>query len=181
MTKEERESNRELLEKLKLTEKTLSKVKATGRIVIKLCPFSKFENSIYDIELQDKDTIFLPKKPNTVTVVGQVYSPNAIIFDPKHRKVKYYLEKTGGITEYADRDHIFIVRADGTVISQSQLKEQGFWLMSRARNIENCELFPGDAVIVPEKIKFPHIMRDIKDITTIIYQIAVAVAVLNTL
>ena len=37
---------------------------------------------------------------------------------------------------------------------------------------------PGDAIVVPEKLVFTRVMKDIKDITQILYQIAVTAGVL---
>jgi hypothetical protein len=38
------------------------------------------------------------------------------------------------------------------------------------------ELYPGDTVLVPEKVKRVDVMREVKDLTTILYQIALGAA-----
>jgi len=157
----------------------LRKVRATGRVVIALLPLSILKGSTYDILLQDGDTLFVPQKQNTVNVIGAVYNPTAVLFDESRTEVKHYLAKTGGPTKNAEKKEMYIVRADGSVISKkgrswlgvSWSEEEdklGFW-----RSFENAKLQPGDTVIVPEKVIHPNYMREIRDITQILYQIAV--------
>jgi len=49
------------------------------------------------------------------------------------------------------------------------------------KQFENTRLYPGDAVLVPERIIRPRYMRDVKDITQILYQIAVTAGVTTAL
>jgi hypothetical protein len=40
-----------------------------------------------------------------------------------------------------------------------------------------ANLEPGDSIVVPEKLVFARVMKDVKDITQILFQIAVAAGV----
>ena len=157
----------------------LGRVRASGRIVINLLPLSILKGSSYDIAIEDGDTLFIPQVQGTVSVIGAVYNATALVYDEKRPELKYYLAKTGGPTENAETKQMYIVRANGTVVSKKgsswlgvswndSEERMGFW-----RNFENSELQPGDTVIVPEKVIHPNYMRDIRDITQILYQIAV--------
>ena len=78
-----------------------------------------------------------------VLVVGQVYNTNAITYTPR-RNAGWYLSQGGGATRLADKSAIFIVRADGEVISA----HQGEWW---SHNILSMPVRPGDTIVVPEK------------------------------
>jgi protein involved in polysaccharide export with SLBB domain len=116
----------------------------TGRLVIRLQPGLKgLEHSAQDIELRHGDTIEIPKQPGFVLVVGQVYNTNAITYTP-HKNARWYLAQGGGPTRLADKSAIFIVRADGEVVS----RHRGRW---RSGNVLSVAVRPGDAIVVPER------------------------------
>ena len=161
-----------LINKLKLA-------KASGRVVLKMAPVNLFKNTPSDLKLNGGDTINIPKEPATVNVVGAVYNPNSFTYN-KDKILKYYIAQTGGPTKNAEEESIYVVRADGTVFSSRQApsffgaswsqdnRRWGFW-----EKFENLPIYPGDTILVPEKIIKPSFMREVKDITEILYQIAV--------
>ena len=79
---------------------------AQGRLVIRMQPIGDLVNSEDNVVLEDQDEIVIPRRPSSVNVLGRVYSPNAIVYDPS-LKVRDYLERAGGPAEGADTDHIF--------------------------------------------------------------------------
>ena len=122
----------------------LRRAPVTGRLVIRLQPGMKgFENSSQDVELRNGDVIELPKQPGFVLVVGQVYNVNAITYAPG-KNAGWYLSQGGGATRLADKGAIFIVRANGEVISRHQ---GGWW----SGNVLSAVIRPGDTVVVPER------------------------------
>jgi polysaccharide export outer membrane protein len=122
----------------------LRRAPASGRLVIRFQPGLKgFENSSQDIELRDGDTLEIPKRPGMVLVVGQVYNSNAITFTAG-KNAGWYLSQGGGATRLADKGAIFIVRADGEVLSPHQ---GGWW----SHNILSTAVHPGDTIVVPER------------------------------
>ena len=161
----------------------LKEARATGRVVISLLPASVMREASLDMVLDDGDSLYVPKNPNTVSVLGAVYNPNALIFDEQNPEAGYYLKRTGGPTENADSDRMYIVRVDGTVVAKA---ETGFlntqWSDEDRRwefgsSFADTRLYPGDTVLVPQKVIKPSFMKDVKDITTILYQIAVGAGV----
>ena len=116
----------------------------TGRLVINLYPdLSKFESSPDDIELRNGDRLILPKRPDFVVVTGQVYNSNAITFTPR-KNAEWYVKQAGGLTELGNKDTIFIVRANGSVVSGSGASWWGGGVLS-------TRVQPGDMIVVPEK------------------------------
>ncbi|MFC1826009.1 SLBB domain-containing protein [Thermodesulfobacteriota bacterium] len=186
LSKEDLDAQAQFLKSRKALLAKLSQTRASGRVVMKLTPQSVLRESRTDIALEGGDTLLVPKKPDTVSVLGSVYNPSALVFDERRRELKYYLGLTGGPTENAEGKYMYIVRANGTVISKQESswfgaawnQEDNRWQMGM--EFEETPLHPGDTVLVPEKIVRPAYMRDIKDITTILYQIAVTAGVTIT-
>ncbi|WP_297445750.1 SLBB domain-containing protein [Desulfurobacterium sp.] len=172
------ESKRKLLE---LMEKTQVSGRITGIVIPE--DLEKLKNSPYNILLEDGDQIIVPKKPSSVLVFGEVYNPGAIVYQ-KGMTVKDYLKLCGGLTKDADRENIFVIKADGTTLSSDRkfsfitwsTRERRFLWGTPEEEILNYELQPGDAVIVPTKIHVPTMWRPlIRDVIQIIYQSALTV------
>ncbi|MCX8167292.1 MAG: SLBB domain-containing protein, partial [Candidatus Micrarchaeota archaeon] len=146
----------------------LRNVTALGRISIKIDVPEKLKNTAYDIELEDNDIIEIPTNPKTVFVVGSVYNQTAFIYKDD-AGVDYYLKLAGGTTENANESSIYILKSDGT----AERVKSGFFGFGQV-----SRLMPGDTIVVPEKLERIAWMKNIKDITQILYQIAVTAGVL---
>ncbi len=151
-------------------------IKADGRVVVRITPGQDFVNSTYNLILEDEDHLYIPPKPDTVAVAGEVFNPTTLIFEPNNPKAQYYLAKTGGLTDYAEEDQMYIIRADGTVISKSQGNSFTLW----GSNFENNMLYPGDTLVVPPKLVHNKFRRELKAWTSIIYDIAVSTGIVLT-
>jgi len=169
-------AKKQLLEKMRNS-------RPTGRMVVDLEKVLSNPGSDQDFKLQPGDRLVVNKRPDYVNVLGEVYNPTALLVEPD-RRVDYYLNQVGGATDTADKDQIYLVKANGTVISKSQ---EGFWGMANwdAENhrwalgsFENTRVNPGDTIIVPKKVeKYPW-LRVVKSVTEIMYHIAVAAGVI---
>jgi protein involved in polysaccharide export with SLBB domain len=114
-----------------------------GRISIRISDrVDRWKNTAADIEVRSGDTLTIPKRPGYVMVSGQVFNPTAVSYRPS-RSAKWYLSQSGGPTTLANKKNIFIVRADGSVITA----KDGFW----SGDALSATLEPGDTVVVPEK------------------------------
>ena len=161
----------------------LREAEPSGRVVISLLPTSVMRDASLDMVLEDGDRLEVPKSPGTVNVLGAVYNPSALLFEEKKPELSYYLQKTGGPTEEAEKNKMYLVRADGTVVAKAQTTwgrmgwsdEEKRWEFGQ--NFEDTTLYPGDTVLVPQKVIKPSFMKEVKDITTILYQIAVGAGV----
>lgn len=176
LSKEDIEANREVLRARQSLVAQLRKARAQGRVVIRLAEVEKLKGSSADILLEDGDRLEVPKKMNVVNVVGRVYNPTGVVYDPTRDTLGYYLRTVGGPTESADRDHIFLLKANGSVVTKDNV-EGGFFVFGD-RGILSARVEPGDSIVVPEKLVQTRLMKDVKDITQILYQIAVTAGVL---
>jgi protein involved in polysaccharide export with SLBB domain len=168
-------ARKQLLEKLKTAQ-------PTGRMVIDLASVLQDPASSHNFEVRPGDRLIVGKTPDYVNVLGEVYNPTAL-FAEREKTVEYYLNRVGGATKDADTGQTYLVRANGSVISRSQESFLGlpdpdtgrWWTMS---GFESLRLEPGDSIIVPRKLeKYPW-LGITKDITQILYQIAVAAGVI---
>ena len=169
-------SRQMLLNKLKSAE-------TTGRVVIRLTSLDKLKGSKYDIVLEDGDKLYIPSKPGVVHVMGSVYNPTSLIYE-KGNTVKHYLTLVGGPTVNADPKHAFIICADGTVISRSQGGSRGIrWDGEEHRwfggGFYSTTIYPGDTILVPRKLVKISGLKMTKDITEIIYRIAISIGALH--
>ena len=90
---------------------------AAGRLVINISSnISEWENTPADIFLRAGDVITIPRKPNFVLAYGQVYNPTAVTYEPG-RPASWYLAQAGGPTELAYKKAIYVIRANGSVLS----------------------------------------------------------------
>ncbi len=108
-----------------------------------------------NILLEKGDQIVIPHYTDLIQVGGEVLMPQAIVYNP-NATIDDYVAWAGGFSDRADDEKISIVRANGTVIFDAKAK-----------------IKRGDQVIVLPKVD-AKIMQAVKDITQIIYQIAIA-------
>lgn len=173
LDREDVEANKQLMDARRALVSQLRKARAKGRVIIRLAEPDKLKGSSADILLEDGDRLEVPKKMNVVNVVGRVYNPTGVVFDPANDRVEYYLNTVGGPTESADKAHIFMIRADGSVATKENLG--GGFL---GGGLMSAKVDPGDSIVVPEKLIRMRLLKDVKDITQILYQIAVTAGVL---
>lgn len=158
---------------------SLRDLKATGRMTIQLAHLRLLKGSDYDIILEEGDSLTIPTANDVVTVVGAVMSHGSFIY-AADRTYRNYIEMTGGFSRYADKDNIFILKVDGSAKmvkgSISWNPFQSRWeLTAFGEKINMIE--PGDTIIVPEEVSRVAWMREIKDLTQVLMQIAVTSAV----
>ncbi len=114
----------------------LRQIQPTGRIVLDVQPNSLGTSSVPDLQLEDGDRFIVPRVPSSVNVEGQVYNANSFVFTPDRRMIDY-LHRAGGPDREADKKRAFILRADGSVVSEQYAK------------VQNAPIFPGDTIVVP--------------------------------
>ncbi len=116
-----------------------------GRVVIHIQPeVNAWRNTAADVPLRDGDVLLIPKKADYVAITGQVFNPTAVSFRPGH-SAKWYLSQAGGLTQIADKKAVFVIRADGSVLSAKN--NSGLW----GSDAMDAALRPGDSIVVPEK------------------------------
>jgi hypothetical protein len=117
-----------------------------GRVVIHIDKdINKWRNTSEDVPLMDGDVLIVPKNTDTVLITGQVFNPTAVSLQPGH-SARWYLSQGGGMTPMADKKGVFVIRADGSVISAKN-NSSGLWIGDPL----SAALRAGDTVVVPEK------------------------------
>lgn len=150
----------------------LRQLRATGRVVLEFRPSSIGADSIPKISLENGDIFRIPSRPNTVSVVGAVYGQNVFLFDSK-RRVEDYVDLAGKPNRIADRKHAFIIRADGSIFSRE--RTQGVL----SNNFDSSAIYPGDAIVIPEKLIKPSALRNVLDYSQILSSFGLAAAAIN--
>lgn len=143
-----------------------------GRVSINLTnDINQWAGSKDDLLLKSGDTIYIPKKPQEVLVMGEVHSPSAQVFIDGY-KLKDYINLTGGYTDSAAKDQVYVLQANGFAYS-SETPE--------VDEIENAKLSPGDTIFVPQKAERNVGWRYFRDIMDVLFKTAVVVATLAIL
>lgn len=148
-------------------------VRATGRVVLEIPPESAQLKDLPDFALEDGDRLSIPAKPSVVSVMGMVYNQNTFMYRPG-KSVHDYLDQAGGPTRDADGSHMYILRADGSVVSAQNSS-------SIFNTFSSGTLMPGDAIIVPEMLDKFVLTQELKDWSQIFYQMAMGIAGLKVL
>ena len=154
---------------------TLRKMRATGRIVLNLTPYSRGVDALPDLSLQDGDQFIVPVMPVTVNVVGAVYDQNSFLYR-RGDHVGDYLRIAGGGTRNADKKHEFVIRADGSVISKQTAGSDVF-----GSGLNGELAYPGDTVVLPDNISKTTLLRGLTDWSTVLSQFGLGIAALTIL
>ncbi len=153
--------------------KRIKDTPAIGRLVIGL---DKDNSSRYhatlNMELRHNDRLFVPKRSNEIVVMGEVFRPTSVIYEP-NRNVDEYLNLSGGVTKRADKDSIFVVHGDGTV---ERYGSDGWFDDGR-----NVKLEPGATIVVPINADRINSLVIWSNVSSILANFAVAGATLKTL
>lgn len=142
----------------------LKEVRATGRMVIELDDAAKLRGGFQDITLRAGDKLFVPKRPDEVTVLGEVYNQIAMLFNPRLSRDEYV--RQAGPTRMADMDAIYVVRANGLV----ETSNSSGWFSSSGN------VGPGDTVIVPLQLDHMNYLDMALDWSRAMMQIGVSIA-----
>lgn len=161
-----------LLEKLRHLE-------AQGRMTIRLDSPERLEGSEFDVVLEDGDALRVPANPQSVQVIGSVFNQSSFLYR-SDMDLNDYIAMSGGYTDNADKSNTYILKVDGTAARPEGGKFLGINWNSGSNRWEPTtpRVEPGDTIVVPEKIDKIAWLRETKDITQILYQIAVTAGVL---
>ena len=132
--------------------------------------FSPKSSTALDTTLFDGDTIFVPKNPDSIIILGEVLNPVAI----EHTKkitLQSAINKAGGFQEYADKRRVYVIKANGMV-------QRG----NKNIFVKNVNLDPGDTIVVPRKIVIENpALKALVPFTNILSDLAFSAAALDNL
>lgn len=151
----------------------LRQVKPTGRVVLQLSPDA---SALPNLPLEDGDTVKIPPRGTSVGIFGSVFNTGSFVYESGHTAPQY-LALAGGPTRGADKQSIFMIRANGSVVSAQQ--GSSFW--HSGNNLNDALVQPGDTIFVPEELNKSTFVQDAKDWTQILYQFGLGLAGIKSL
>lgn len=152
---------------------TLRRLRATGRIVLDLTPYSRGVSALPALPLEDGDRFVVPVTPATVSVVGAVYDQNSFLYK-RGNHVGDYLRISGGANKNADKHHEFVIRADGSVVSKQTAGGTVF-----NGGFDSKLVYPGDTVVIPDNVSKISVLRNLTDISAVLSQFGIGIAALT--
>ena len=150
----------------------LREAEPSGRLVIRLEDVAAQVPSA-DILLKDGDRLLVPDATQAVTVLGEVQYATSHIYEAGLSRDEY-VQRSGGLTLKADETRIYVVRASGAVTV-----ENGSRWFARRKAAGN-DILPGDTVVVPldtDRVR-PIVLWT--GVTSVIYNLAIAVSAINS-
>jgi len=148
---------------------SLEETDAIGRLVIKLDKI--IGGSEDDILLKNGDVLIVPPFRQEVSVVGEVQKGSSHMYN-KEWLLDDYIDGSGGFTDRADQDRIYVVRADGSVF----LPNQGGWLSHQQSMVS-----AGDTIVIPLEADRIKTLTLWTSVSQIIYQLSLGAAAISRL
>jgi polysaccharide biosynthesis/export protein len=143
----------------------ISNTESLGRVVIEADPTVLQVRPELDTVLEPGDRVFMPKRPNSVLVIGDILNPGALQFI-SGTKVDEYVQQAGGLQVSADEDRMFLVYPNGV----AQPVSVSVW------NYNPVQVPPGSTVVVPKDPVPLNIFEFAKDMTVLLSQMAITAA-----
>jgi len=150
----------------------LQTTQAVGRLVINLDDVMTAQpGAPADLIVRAGDALYIPRLAQEVMVLGEVQNATSHLYRGDLTRDDY-IRLSGGVTQRADTARTFVVRADGSVAAG----ESGRWFSRGApRNVEQ-----GDTIVVPIDAERMRPLTLWTAVTTIMYNIALSVAAVNS-
>ena len=107
-----------------------------GRMVVNLDQLALKSDPVINFLVQNGDKLYIPKRPSSVSIVGEVLNSTTVGFDPD-LTVEQYIDLAGGLKDTADNDRIFIILPDG----KSELVKKSLFS-------SNKTIMPGSTIVI---------------------------------
>ena len=144
--------------------------KAVGRVSITADPSVLVSKPELDPLLEAGDVLYIPQRPSTIAVLGQVMQPGSFPYRAG-LTLNDYIAQAGGYAATSDESLTFIVLPDG-----SARRVQKSWLSFDAEDLP-----PGSTIVVPRDVTPLDTRQLILDVSSIFSQFAVSLASLAVL
>jgi len=151
--------------------KKYKQAETSGRMVIDLEKIRSCDEGS-DVLLENKDNLFVPSLSYDVSVVGEVYAPGTHVFDPE-KGSQDYIDKSGGVTQYANNAHAYVIQANGEVLSVRS--------DSLVEMVMNIDLKPGAIIFVPIDSDRRNTTESLQTWAEIIFKLVASVVGMNIL
>jgi len=164
----EEEQKREFIRKL-------SELNPGPEIPVRLMHPRLLKGTEQDLPLEAGDALFVPSRTDIITVIGAVKTPGAVSpYSPKTMSEEY-IRRAGGFAKDPDREHVYLLKADSTVIPLSRewirwnAKESRWEIPAFRESAPPVE--PGDTIVVPKKPVRSVWSRAIKNLPQLLMEI----------
>ena len=144
----------------------LRQTSPVGRLIIEADPIELKTDPFINLFLKDEDKLFIPKRPSSVSVVGEIYTPSSHTFK-SYTSVKEYIRFSGGLRQTADTSEIFIIQPNGESIGIARLAGR------------STDLMPGSTIVVPRNTRPFDWLVMAKTLSPILANLATSAAALN--
>ena len=116
----------------------LRSTRPVGRLIVDTDPLLLKTDPFKNILLEDGDKLYIPKRPSSINVVGEVNSPSSHTFS-SDINIQDYIKKAGGLRTTADSSSMYIILPNGeTSLIKRRLISKG-----------HSDLLPGSTIVVP--------------------------------
>ncbi len=154
-------SHLDLLGLSRLSE-NMRQFQAQGRVVLDLMR-DDFVDSQDDLVLEEQDVLYIPRRMNSVVILGRVFYPNAFVWRDG-MTVDDYINKAGGMKDDADKSQTYLVMASGEVRSAAQEKY--------GNSFYSYNPGPGDTLLIPSRPLARSKLHFISDTVSLVKQMA---------
>ncbi len=161
---EDPEEARRIMAQQSMLLQQLQDTRPVGRVVINLGDKDSYE----DFLLEDRDTLMIPTRNLTVSVLGEVQNPSTFQMSNRETTVDYFVQMAGGYTDFADNRRIYVVKANGSVRTRKMV------------NIRRYSPGPGDAIIVPQRIRYKNGYRTFLETVDAAFKLTTVAAMVTT-
>ena len=117
-----------------------------------------------NIYAQDGDEIFVPRRPESLYIVGEVLNSTTLKYDPSNT-VQDYIRMAGGLNDQADKNRMFIIYPDGSaeIINNSLFRR-------------NSSIVPGSTIVVSRDSRAFDVYSVLEIVTPIFADLATSAA-----
>lgn len=143
----------------------LHNTKPSGRVTVIADPATLATHPEDDVVLQPGDFLYIPQRPSSVTVIGEVLNPGSYP-QKADRTVDDYIELAGGYGRYSDDSYVYVINPDG---SSRPVKSSLF-------HFGSDRLPPGSLIVVPRDLRPFDIQQFAVSISRILSDLAVSAA-----
>jgi len=143
----------------------LREVEPVGRVVMSLDTLKLRDDPYSNFEVRNEDRIHVPKRPSSVSIVGEVLSATTIQYFPDY-KLNDYISSAGGVNNQADLDRIFIIGPNG----KAEIYKRKFL------GKDSIRLIPGSTIVVARDPRPWDALQIAKIITPILADLATSAA-----
>ena len=108
-----------------------------GRMVIAADYLKLKDDPMLNLTLQNGDSLFVPDRPDSISVVGEVLNTSTLSYDPELDSSDY-INLAGGLNDSADTNKIFMILPNG----QSKIVKRSLFK-------SRYSILPGTTIVVP--------------------------------